>query len=138
MTDLLETIATNGGFTYDPKADKLYDTGDVEGYAIAIPGTEQIIGGYAVSRETFAQTFADVLTDPGLAEHLATGAVVGGWYSPERGVYMIELTNIVTGLTREEAIAIGQLRNQEAIYDLGTGEEVPTGGTGDAPAASTH
>jgi len=128
--DLLEAISTNGGFTYDPTTDHLYDGSTPQhGFAIAVPGTEYVLGDASLTREGFAEAFATVVLNN--EYYIASGCVVGGWYSTERGVYMVEITDIFD-IDREDAVRIGRLRNQEAIYDLATGEEIPTGGTGDA------
>ena len=133
-TDLITEITINGGFTFDPTADKLITVGSVTGYAIAVPGTEHVIGTGSISREAFASAVADVVTE--YAEAITVdGCVLGGWYSADRDVYMIELTKIWHHLDRETAIMIGQSSHQEAIFDLATGEEIPTGGTGDGPPA---
>lgn len=134
-TDLLDAVTTNGGFTYSPVADRLFQVGVDTGYAIAIPGTEQIVGSGDITREQFAEGVARVLTDPSAKALIANGVAIGGWYSPERNVYMVELTEILT-TDRIRAVEIGRSRNQEAIFDLATGEEIPTGGTGDAHPAS--
>jgi hypothetical protein len=135
-TDLLTAVTTNGGFTYSPTNDHLYEVGRDSGYAIAIPGTEHIVGSGDITREEFATAVADLLSDPVATVLIANGVALGGWYSPERNVYMVELTEIVH-IDRTRAVEIGRSRNQEAIFDIATGEEIPTGGTGDArPAAS--
>lgn len=127
--DLVTKIATDGGFTYDPAADALITVGSTTGYAIAIPGTEHVVGHAGISREAFAAAVADVLTEH--AVEIDHGAVLGGWYSAERDEYIVELTKIHK-CSREHAIALGTATNQEAIFDLATGEEIPTGGTGDS------
>jgi hypothetical protein len=38
--------------------------------------------------------------------------VIGGWYSPERGHVMIEITEILD-VTRAQAIFIGQARGKQ-------------------------
>lgn len=131
-TNLIATITEHGGFTYDPVRDALIDIGTTTGYAIAVPGTEHIVGHAGITREAFAAAVADLLTE--YADAFEHGAVLGGWHSAERDEYLVELTTIYRG-TREDAERIGRETNQEAIFDLATGEEIPTGGTGDAVAA---
>lgn len=134
-TDLLNAITTGGGFTYNPATDLLIEVGSVHGYAIAIPGTERHLGKCGVTREQFAEQFANLLSDPLMQVYLKDGALVGGWYSPEKDVYMIELSDI-WDVPRDIAVSVGKYEGQEAIFDLYTGEEIPTGGTGDAVAAA--
>jgi len=64
---------------------------------------------------------------------LGAGGCVGGWYSPDRDVYLLEISEI-HHVDRDTAVRLGARRNQEAILDLATGEFIPTGGTGDAAA----
>jgi hypothetical protein len=128
-SDLVQVITDQGGFTFDPAVGHLITVGSTSGYAIAVPGTEHILGDESITREEFAAAFAEVV-----AEHAESitldGCVIGGWLSPGRG-YMIELTKIWHTIDRATAIMIGQSANQEAIFDLATGETISTGGTGD-------
>ena len=128
---LLKSIKDEGGFTYDPRKGGLIEVGKAKGYAVAIPGTEEIVGeDKDVAREDFARGVAAVIMKH--QDKIAAGAVLGGWYSPERNQYMVELTDILPADDREGAILAGKQRNQEAIFDLATGETIVTGGTGDA------
>jgi hypothetical protein len=127
-------IEKNGGFTYDPNSGGLLKVGEAKGFAVAVPGTEEIVGEEKVnaddiSREDFARGVANVLMKH--RDKIANGAVLGGWYSPERNQYMVELTEIMPPYDRDAAIQAGRDRNQEAIFDLATGETIFTGGTGD-------
>lgn len=119
--DLQDAMITNGGFTYDPLARALVIVGRGTGYAIARPGTERIIGPGSLDRESFAELFADVVYAYG--SQLDGGAYVGGWYSPERDVYMIEITDVFR-VDRATALTLGTVRDQEAIFDLATGESI--------------
>lgn len=128
-TTLLDTLATDGGFTYDPATDAVLQVGQATGWAIAVPGTERVVGTTGITREAFAAAFADIVT--GYGDQLADGAVVGGWYSEDRGQYIVELTEIHK-VDKATAVALGIARGQEGIFDLATGEYVETGGHGDA------
>lgn len=128
--NLQHEIEANGGFTYDPRTGGVLRVGEAKGFAVAVPGTEHIVGEGSVDRETFAKGVAKVIMAN--RQKIAKGAVLGGWYSPDRGQYMVELTEIHPPDDREGAIRAGIDRNQEAIFDLATGETIPTGGTGDA------
>jgi hypothetical protein len=132
---LLESIRKDGGFTYDPKKGGLLKVGEAHGFAVAIPGTEEIIGeekvnGEDVTREDFAKGVAAVILKH--RRLIDQGAVLGGWYSPERNQYMVEMSQIVPPRDRDFATRLAKARNQEAIFDLSTGEVIVTGGTGDA------
>jgi hypothetical protein len=127
--DLVAAITENGGFTYDPTAGALVVVGQADGYAIAVPGTEHVVGDATITRDGFAAAVADLLV--GYAPEIAQGAMLGGWFSDDRGVYLVELSGI-HHVERAEAIRLGTERHQEGILDLATGEYIETGGTGDA------
>jgi hypothetical protein len=127
---LIHAIKANGGFTYDPTKGRLLQVGKDKGFAVAVPGTEQLVGNGTVSRDEFAKGVAAVVKKH--ANKLANGHVLGGWYSEDRDAYMVELTQIMPANDRAGAIREGTRRNQEGIFDLSTGDYIPTGGTGDA------
>lgn len=124
---LIASIHDTGGFTFDPRTGGLVKVGSVKGVAVAVPHTEQIVGrGANVDRAEFISGVADVIQKHG--EAMSKGAMLGGWFSEDRQVYMVELTELIPD--RKAAIALGKQRNQEGVFDLGTGEYIPTGGTG--------
>ena len=47
---------------------------------------------------------------------------LGGWHDPEHGEYHIELTDHLHH--REEAVALANLRNQKAIWDISNNREI--------------
>jgi hypothetical protein len=106
----------------------LVKVGTVKGVAVAVPGTETPVGSGSVSRADFVRAVADVIMQHG--DKFADGAMLGGWYSSDRDTYMVEVTDVIPD--RETAISEGKRRNQEGVFDLGTGEYIDTGGTGDA------
>jgi hypothetical protein len=132
---LFRAIEKNGGFTYDPRTGGLLEAGKSAGYAVAIPGTEQIVGEEKVNaddinRDDFVNGLKKIIK-----EHQGQlgneGMVLGGWYSPERNQYMVELSQILPPDKRQDAIEVGADRNQESVFDLATGENIFVGGTGD-------
>jgi len=128
---LLDVLRVDGGFTFDPRTEELVMIGAVTGYAIAVPGTERVVGSGSITRDEFATAFVALVRAYGPL--LGAGGCVGGWYSPDRDVYLIEISEI-HHVDRDTAVRLGARRNQEAILDLATGEFIPTGGTGDAAA----
>lgn len=127
--DLMAEVKASGGFTYDPKTGGLLKVGVDKGFAVAVPGTEEMIGsGPNVDRASLIEGVKTVIRKHG--KEIAQGSVLGGWYSPDRDAYMVELTHILSPDDRAAAIREGKRRNQEAIFDLSTGETIPTGGTG--------
>jgi hypothetical protein len=127
---MLNALRDDGGFTYDPKKAELLQVGKVDGIAVARPGTEQSVGRSDIGREEFADAIADLIE--ARQADFGSGAMLGGWYSEDRDLYMVEVTDIFPD--RESAIQAGRDRNQEGIFDLKTGDFIPTGGTGDGPA----
>lgn len=66
--------------------------------------------------------------------HLADPRVsVGTWYDPENNESIVDI--ILTEPGRQRALKLGSDYNQRGIFDLAAGEEIPTGGTGEAGAA---
>lgn len=119
---LLKEVKEQGGFTFDAKKNSLIHVGDTKGFVVARPGTEEIVGHGSVGREEFAQGFANVIEKH--YDEIAGGAKIGGWYSSDRDAYMVELSDIYTD--RDTAIKAAQKGHQEALFDIGSGEEIPT------------
>lgn len=132
MTTMIDTIRTNGGFTYDPELDQIIEVGRTSGFAVAVPGTEHVVGTADIDEEAFVEAVSKIVTE--YADHIHRGAFLGGWYSSDREVYVVELTEIVQDPTW--AKFLGHIRHQEAIFDLATGEAIPTGGHGDSVVAA--
>lgn len=125
--DMITALADAGGFTCDPLADLIMTVGAlpeaVDGWVVARPETETIIA--TGDRERFAEAFANLVEAH--FDTIVEGAMVGGWYSAERNAYMIEIVDVLD-VSREEAMLIGWVRNQEAIFNLATGETIMLGG----------
>lgn len=119
--EILPALIADGGFTFDVQSAELVTIGTRNGYAIALPGTETILGSDDVTTEELISAIADLIMAH--ADELSTGAMVGGWHSPTRNAYMVEITDVIL-CDRASAIAIGRTRGQEAITDLSTGETI--------------
>ena len=66
------------------------------------------------------------------------GVVKAGIYKfPNSNQVSIDLSVVVPETSREQAIEFGKLSDQESLYDLGSGENVKTGGTGKNPMKFT-
>ena len=120
IAGLRELIDTDGGFTFDPTRGTLIEVGSTEAYAVGVPGTEHVIG----AGESFVAA-VHALTRRYAVEIADRECVIGGWYSPEHGHAMLELTELFD-VTRAQAIFIGRARQQEAVLDLLTGECIAT------------
>ena len=117
---LLRALRRNGGFTFDPRTGQTLSIGDTSGFAIALPGTERPV---SLDPDEFTAALADLTNTAEVL--LNTTVFVGGWYSTERGIYLIELSEIRL-VSRAAAVALGQARQQEAILDMATGEFIST------------
>lgn len=121
---LHDSIRDNGGFTYSPSEDRILTVGQDRGWCIAIPGTEHLIG-----QRLTADAFNDAVQAAYLTAQLlgydSDDVHVGGWHSPDRG-FMVELTTVLQ-VDRSTAITLGELREQDAIFNLATGEEFTYG-----------
>jgi hypothetical protein len=121
----LGKLAEGDGFTVNPVTGETPTTG----FAVAIEGhsgihtTEEFAKNpEGIIREWRAAN-ADALADP--------HAMMGGWVSG--GKVFLDVVHVHE--TKEEGIAAGKAADQIAIYNLGTGTEIPTGGTGGVAAA---
>jgi hypothetical protein len=117
--DVLPALVSEGGFTFDVESASLVGIGERRGYAIAIPDSERILGSEDVTTEDLVSAIADLIME--YADALSTGAMVGGWHSTDRNVYMVEISDVIT-CDRTNAIAIGRMRGQESVFDLSNGE----------------
>jgi hypothetical protein len=112
---------TNGGSTFSPEGENLsgkdlYAVGSYPDRARTVDQlTPQIL-------KKFKDNNADLLSQ---GDH-----AVGTWKDPDTGKVALDISKLHTD--RDQAIKAGQDANQKAIYHLGTGETIPTGGTGEA------
>jgi hypothetical protein len=69
----------------------------------------------------YSQDNQDLLADPRNS--------IGIWYSDALDAIYLDVS--ATLPDRAESVSLGEWYNQEAIYDLGQGEALDTGGTGE-------
>ena len=105
----------NGGSTFSPEGENmsgkdLHSVASTKNSKVVDKFTPEILNAYK-------------------AEH--PGQNIGTWKDPETGKTWLDTPTTIAD--REEAIAAGKAGNQKSIYHLGTGETIPTGGTGEAP-----
>lgn len=132
VLQMIQSTVENGGGTFK------FMTGDVPqgGVAVAVRG-----GTFQYSLDA-AKTNPEIMAQH-LAEHIENtigkfenADHFGTWVAPaEDGTMHIwaEPVNVIKD--RAEAIKIGKNRNQKAVFDLDTFEEIKTGGTGDVGAS---
>jgi hypothetical protein len=126
--------ARRGGATVHPKT----ANEPKEGFAVALQGHSSI----TPADEFFAGPTGDekgrrVLREWLRRERAAFGADthVGVWLDRKHGEVVLDPVDVFPPDQRDEAIAAGRGRDQQAIYDLGAGAEIPTGGTGGREAS---
>lgn len=121
-SDLSEKLIEDGGFTIDP-AD---GSGPTVGYVVARPGHSKIM-----TREEFEaggehdiNEYLRKLRD----EEANPDVMLGGWYDARHDEIVLDRVEVVD--SEDEAVRLGQERNEQAIWDLKGQREIPTGGTG--------
>lgn len=114
--DIVARFATDQGFTFDPDTGSMVFVGDRDGWAVARPGSERLIGATLDDRQAFVNAFIGAYM-----EARESGALVGGWYSRERNVYMCEVTDMHT-VDRATAVVLGLAADQETVMNMRTGE----------------
>jgi hypothetical protein len=132
VLQIIQSTVENGGGTFK------FMTGDVPqgGVAVAVRGGtfQYSLDAAKANPESMAQQLAEHIENTigkfSEADHFGT------WVAPaEDGTMHIwaEPVNVMTN--RAEAIKFGKVRNQKAVFDLDTFEEIKTGGTGDVGAS---
>jgi hypothetical protein len=121
VRDILDAHAATGGSTFNMKGENLKGT---DNFSVGMyPERGQIIEGPLTQQhvQDFIDKNHDLLSKPENS--------VGTWGN--EGKNYLDVVRAVPD--RENAIQIAKANNQIAIYDLKTGEEIPTGGTGTIP-----
>ncbi len=117
-------VRARGGASMSPKT--LAEPTDgymvaVQGHNLEVPESDYF---GPKGEETFTQWMEaneEALSQP--------GAHIGLWHDKENGEVVLDVSQRVD--TLDEAVALGTERNQQAIWDVAAGAEIPTGGTGD-------
>lgn len=119
-----EKVAKEGGASINPKT--LEEPTD--GYMVAIQGHNKEVP----ADEFFGPSGEDALYDwvEANEEILSKdGSHIGLWHDEENGEVVFDVSERVD--TIDEAIVLGEERNQQEVWDIANGEGIPTGGTGD-------
>jgi hypothetical protein len=88
-----------------------------KGYPVGI-GAEKVVDGKEITPEIIAEfeaEFAEELVDP--------ARQIGTWYNEEDGKTYLDVVHIAK--TEEEAMELGRINNEIAIFSLETGETIP-------------
>lgn len=128
-SNIIDHVRQNGGITLD------LATGDVakDGYIVATQGNSDIIpqdeffnDAQGIDRvANYVNANKDALGQGGMR--------LGIWHDKKNNEVVLDTVEQVAD--RDQAIALGQQRNQQAIYDVANDQEIDTGGNGDRPNA---
>ena len=133
VLQIIQSTVENGGGTFR------FMTGDVpkSGVAVAVRGGtfQYSLDAAKANPESMAQQLAEHIENTigkfSEADHFGT------WVAPaEDGTMHIWAEPVNVMMNRAEAIKFGKVRNQKAVFDLDTFEEIKTGGTGDVGASA--
>jgi hypothetical protein len=133
VLQIIQSTVENGGGTFR------FMTGDVPqgGVAVAVRGGtfQYSLDAAKANPESMAQQLAEHIENTigkfSEADHFGT------WVAPaEDGTMHIWAEPVNVMMNRAEAIKFGKIRNQKAVFDLDTFEEIKTGGTGDVGASA--
>jgi hypothetical protein len=118
----------SGGSTFTADGRNLSGVKDRASVSI-FPDRTQIIDGpiSALEIKKFADKNRDILN--GNEDIFA----IGTWFNKNDGTTVLDL---VTAPGKERAIELGKKYDQEAVYDLEIGKDIPTGGTGKVDIAN--
>jgi hypothetical protein len=124
-TRLTDKVTTSGGFTYDPKTSTYAE----HGFAVAVPGNSKIIAGKDwADRATAVNAILEYLDEHEEEFYANPRLRIGGWHDTEHDEVVLDLSEIFED--QIEAMKAGVDRDEQAIFDLDTSTEIPTGGTG--------
>jgi hypothetical protein len=121
--------ARRGGATIDPAT----GTEPSEGFAVALEGHSSITPDAEFFSGPPGRERGRAILRAWLREHraaLAEGTHIGVWHDVAHREVVLDPVDVFPSDAREEAIAAGRERDQQSIYDLKAGVEIPTGGTG--------
>ena len=121
---LVGKVTTDGGFTYNPRTSTYVE----HGFAVAMPGNSVIIKDADFTGEAAVDAVIKYL-DEHEDKVFSNGRIqIGGWHDTEHGEVVLDLSEIFEDMI--EAMRAGAERDEQAIFDLDTFTEIPTGGTG--------
>ena len=111
MRHLAEKLKETGGFTYS------INEGEhaTEGVAVSYEGTQQLYRDPPSHQELldYAEEWRHMLSKHG--SHL------GAWFNESDDYYYLDVSIVILDL--EEAVKIGMVNGQEAVFDIGAGKE---------------
>lgn len=111
-------IANNSeGFTIDPITGEFMTegvaVGDAKGeVAVDLKGDR----GAGINQETIRKTIERALSNP--------IAAIGGWFNSENGQFYLDVSEVYDN--RETAVRLGKKRKEFGVFDMSTGDYIPT------------
>ena len=122
VNEQVEYHNKEGGSTFNQKGEVVE-----KGYSVSrYPERTKLVEGKKVSEKDiaeFTEKNKDILSKN-------PDSMVGTWYDAKTDKTYIDIIEVQKN--KEKAIEVAKQNNQKAIFDLGTGKEIPTGGTGEA------
>ncbi|MFD7336701.1 hypothetical protein ACFV98_11940 [Streptomyces violascens] len=110
LQDQCRTIVDDGGLTFSP-----FELTPVVGYMVSIAGSERIIPLEDFGPENLAEYVGDYA-----ASVADLGLFYGAWV--DEGLVYLDLSMNV--IDRSEAVAMGHLESQLAIFDVANGDVI--------------
>ncbi len=122
--ELFRETRMSGGFTWGHSG-KVAD-----GFSVSVyPEVSQVIHFSEFNSRTIEE-----YTVKNAALLMNPNAALGGWHDKETDNVWLDV--VVIEHDEETAVKLAIENNQIAIFDLSTGTEIPTGGTGEVPAGA--
>lgn len=124
---IIDRVREQGGLTVNP----LTGAEPTDGFIVARQEGSEIVAaaGFFDDREAGID-----MIDQYLADHAADfdgDAMLGLWHDTAHGEVVFDVVDRIA--SRDDAIAAGQSRDQQAIWDVAAGAEIDTGGSGGRP-----
>lgn len=139
---LADAVRREGGATIDVRKGSKDVT---DGWLVAQQGKSLIIKDSRFFDEPgvaegaiahFLKTRREVLRNEQPLEQARRRPVLGLWHDTEHGEVVLDVVDSVR--SRKNAVELGSSRNQQSVFNLGSFEEVKTGGTGDRATAERY
>lgn len=93
-----------------------------QGFTIDLNTLQPVESGYCVALAETQNCFGLLGLEKVINVAKKHGAAVGGWYDNESGKYYFDATLVLNNL--EDAILLGKLNNQLAVFDLNSQKEI--------------
>lgn len=126
-----DLVRAQGGASIDPLTGLQPTTGymvAVQGHNREVPEDDFFGAPGEDAMYDWIEEKRDVLSQP--------GSHIGLWHDTANREVVLDVSQQVDDL--DEAIRLGQERNQQAVWDVANGVEIPTGGTGDRQASAAQ